>query len=101
MRKLTFTTSHQVGALKEEKAGPEQVAELLALWSGLGPAGLTVEASALLPLLTDNARFVISLARQYQNQGVSQEVLVKAAHAALIALGLLSIDYKHLELSLK
>lgn len=86
MRKLTITTSPQTGAPKGEDAGPEQVTELLALWSGLGSAGLTVEASALLPLLTDNARFVISMARQYQNQGVSQEVLVKNAHAALLTI---------------
>ena len=39
-----------------------------------------------MPLLANNARFVISLARQYQNQGVSQELLVRTAHEALVTL---------------
>ncbi|WP_210520805.1 hypothetical protein [Hymenobacter terricola] len=86
MRKLTLTVNPHTGVPKERKAGTEQVAKLLTLWSGLGAAGLSVEALALQPLLADNARFVVSLAQQYQNQGVSQEVLVRAAHETLITL---------------
>jgi len=84
MRKLTLNITPLAGALEETNTRAEQVAELLALWNGLGFAGLTTDAMAQQPLLASNARFVVSLAHQYQNQGVSQEVLVKAAHAALI-----------------
>ncbi|MDO7848707.1 hypothetical protein Q5H92_20240 [Hymenobacter sp. M29] len=86
MRKLTLNINPQAGAPEETNARAEQVAELLNLWAGLDAASLTDEAQALQPLLAGNARFVISLALQYQKQGGSQEVLVKAAHEALIKL---------------
>ena len=86
MRKLSIVKPHNAGTPSEADAHTAQVADILALWSQLGAAGLTREAETLQPLLIDNARFVISLARQYQNQGVSQEVLVRAAHEAFIIL---------------
>ena len=86
MRKLSIVKPQNAGTTPEPNAHTAQVADILALWSQLGAAGLTREAETLQPLLIDNARFVISLARQYQNQGVSQEVLVRAAHEALIIL---------------
>ena len=86
MRKLEFSSAPQADHSAETSADTNQALELLVLWSGLGSDGLTAETLALQPLLADNARFVISLAQQYQNQGVSQEVLVRAAHEALITL---------------
>lgn len=82
MRKLSIVKPHNAGTPSEADAHTAQVADILALWSQLGAAGLTREAETLQPLLIDNARFVISLARQYQNQ----EVLVRAAHEAFIIL---------------
>ena len=84
MRKLTITKHPQARTSEETSARTEQVAELLSLWAGLGSAGLTAEAMAQQLLLAGNARFVVSMAQQYQNQGVSQEVLVRAAHEVLI-----------------
>ena len=86
MRKPTLKIHPQTGASEETNARAEQVAGLLALWSRLNTTNLTAEALALQPLLAGNGRFVVSLARQYQNQGVSQEVLVTTAHEALIKL---------------
>jgi DNA-directed RNA polymerase sigma subunit (sigma70/sigma32) len=86
MRKLNLNIRPKAGSPEDTNARAEQVAELLNLWGGLNSAGLTAEAQALQPLLAYNARFVVSLALQYQKQGVSQEVLVKAAHEALIKL---------------
>ncbi len=86
MQEITLNTPSQAGASEETNAHVEQVAKLLALWSRLDTTGLTAEALTLQPLLAGNGRFVTSLARQYQNQSVSQEVLVTAAHGALIIL---------------
>lgn len=38
----------------------------------------------LQPLIEGNARFVASLVKQYQNQGVSQDTLITTAHRVLI-----------------
>ena len=86
MRKFKLTSQSQKEYSEEVNVRAVQVTELLALWSGLGSAGLTSGAQALHPLLSDNARFVVSLAQQYQNQGVNQEALVTAAHEVLITL---------------
>lgn len=86
MNKLILNKHSQTQASEENSTRVEQVAKLLALWSELGSQGMTAEAMAQQSALAENARFVVSLARQYQNQGVSQEVLVTAAHGTLITL---------------
>jgi hypothetical protein len=87
MRKVNITSP--AAAPEETSTRAAQDTALLTLWSGLGSAGLTTKSAAalpLLPLLENNARFVISLVKQYQKQGISPEALVKAAHASLITL---------------
>ena len=86
MRKITFTPRSQTASPEQTRARANQVAELLSLWSSLGAAGLTAEAAPQRPLLAEKARFVVSLAQHYQQQSASQEVLLKAAHHALVAL---------------
>jgi hypothetical protein len=84
MRKVNITS--RTAAPEGTNTRAAQDTALLTLWSDLGPADLTAAALPLLPLLQNNARFVISLAKQYQKQGISPEALVKAAHASLITL---------------
>lgn len=86
MRKLSITSPSHIEVQEGSDAHAKQVASLLALWSSLSTECLTAEALASRPLIDANARFVVSLAQQYQNQGVSQEVLVRAAHETLITL---------------
>ncbi len=86
MRKLSITSPSHIEVQEGSDAHAKQVASLLALWSSLSTECLTAEALVSRPLIDANARFVVSLAHQYQNQGVSLEVLVTAAHRALIAL---------------
>ena len=86
MRKLSFTSSSHIEVQEGSDAHAKQVASLLALWSSLSIESLTPEALVSRPLMDANARFVVALAHQYQNQGVSLEGLVMAAHGALITL---------------
>ena len=51
------------------------------LINALSPAELSYNGQ-----LEEQGRFVISLIRQYQNQGLSQEALLKVAHGALVNL---------------
>lgn len=81
MRQLQINKSRPPEELREQA---NQFERLLLLWASFGATGLIPEASALQPLIDGNARFVASLARQYQNRGVSTEALVTAAHMALI-----------------
>ena len=55
------------------------------LWSSLTNALSPAELSYQGPLDAQR-RFVISLIRQYQNQGLSQEALLRVAHVALVDL---------------
>ena len=64
----------------------EHTATLLAQWAALGSTGLSAEALVLQPWLAGNARFIVSLAKQYPHPTVSQETVVAAAHEALITL---------------
>ena len=86
MRQLQFTKQPHALTPEGAREQAEQVESLLLQWAALGSAGLSPEAAALQPLVAQNARFVVSLARQYQNQGVSTEALLTVAHEALIAL---------------
>lgn len=82
--KITRHPHDDTPAGTHEQAG--QLEPLLLLWATLGSAGLSPAAAALRPVIEGNARFVVSLAKQYQHHGVSQEMLVTAAHGVLIAL---------------
>lgn len=84
MREFSFTSPSHIEVQEGSDAHARQVASLLALWSSISTECLTAEALVSRPLIDANARFVVSLAYQYQNQGVSLEVLVTAAHRALI-----------------
>ena len=86
MRKLSFTSPSHIEVKEGSDAHARQVASLLALWSSISTESLTAEALVSRPLIDANARFVVSLAHQYQNQGVSLEGLVAAAHETLITL---------------
>jgi len=83
MRQLQITKS-RISAESGEQI--KQLEALLSQWAALGSAGLSPAAAALHPLIAQNARFVASLARQYQHRDVSQEALITAAHGALITL---------------
>ena len=63
-----------------------QLEPLLLRWAALGSTGLSPEAAVLQPLIDGNARFVASLAKQYQNQGVSLDMLITIAHRVLVTL---------------
>ena len=71
MRKITFTHRPQAATPEQTRARADQVAELLSLWFSLGAAGLAAEAAAQQPLLAEKARFVVSLAQQYQKHRAS------------------------------
>ena len=84
MRQLNLSKPTHAETPEGIREQTEQTESLLLSWAALGSVGLTPEASALQPFINGNARFVASLAKQYQNKGVSQETLVAAAHEALI-----------------
>ena len=64
----------------------EHTATLLAQWAALGSTGLSAEALVLQPWLEGNARFIVSMAKQYPHPTLSQETVVAAAHGAMITL---------------
>ena len=84
MRQLTITRRPPADTPEGTREQTEQLESLRLHWTALGSAGLSPEAEVLQPLLDGNARFVGALAQQYQNQVVSQEALVAAAHRALV-----------------
>lgn len=86
MRQLQFTKQPHAPTSEEMREQAGQVESLLLRWTVLGSASLSPEAAVLQPLVEQNARFVVSLTRQFQNQGVSTEALLTAAHGALIVL---------------
>ena len=64
----------------------EDVAQLLVFWASLSSSSSQMDEPAThLQLVKEQARFVISLARQYQRPALGAEALLAAAHSALVA----------------
>ena len=85
MRQLHITKTHADNT-DEARRRTVQTEELLSLWTTLGATGLSAEAQVLYPVLEKNAHFVFALAKQYPHPMVSPEMLVTAAHQALVDL---------------
>lgn len=61
-------------------------APLLAFWASLSSTSLLLDEPAIyLQMVNEQARFVISLARQYETPALGAKALLVAAHNALVA----------------
>ena len=64
----------------------EDEAQLLAFWHCLNSSNTLLDETTIhQPMVDNQARFAISLARQYQSSTMGVEALLAAAHSALAA----------------
>ena len=82
-----MNSPHHMRKFRFSKPLPaEDKARLLAFWDSLNSSSpLLKEPAIQQPRVNDLARFVISLARQYQRPALGTEALLAAAHDALVA----------------